>query len=124
MNYTVETQYLKIWKEDNILHCVFADKLNVNLEIAMHCVRERIAFSQGQSYPYLIDMTGVLSMTKEVRGYMAIEGAKYIKAGALLTHSALSKMLGNLFLSINKPAIPTKLFTDVQAAKDWLQQYI
>lgn len=124
MNYTVETQYVKIWKEDNILYCVFADKLNVDLEIAIHCVKERIAFSQGKSYPCLIDMTGVLSMTKEVREYMATEGAKLVKAGALLTRSALSKMLGNLFLSINKPPIPTKLFTDAEAAKDWLQQYV
>jgi len=124
MNDTVETIYLKIWKEENMLHCVFADKLNMDLEIAIECVKERISFSKNQSYACLINMKGIKSITRDAREYMATEGGKYLKAGALLVDSALSKMIGNLFLSINKPQVPTKLFTDEQQAKEWLQHYL
>ena len=120
----LETAYMKIWKEDGILYSVYSENLNINIEIAKNCVETRIAYSQGISYPVLIDMKGVKSVTKEARDYLADEGARLIKGGALIVESALNKMLGNLFLRINKPKIPVKLFTDEKEAKEWLQQYL
>ncbi|MBA3706187.1 MAG: STAS/SEC14 domain-containing protein [Bacteroidetes bacterium] len=119
----VETRYVKIWQEEAILYCVFADKLNMDLEIAKHCVNERIQFSQGKDYPCLINMKGLKSVTKEAREYMSTEGEKNIIAAALLIGSPLSKMIGNIFLSLNKPKVPAKLFTNENEAKEWLNKY-
>ena len=53
---------------------------------------------------------------------MAKEGAECITASALLVESALSRMIGNIFLTINKPDVPVKLFTNEQEAKKWLME--
>ena len=103
MNSNVETPYVKIWKEEDMLYCLFAHKSDINLEIAKHCVQARIIFSEGVNYPCLIDMKGVRSATKVAREYMTAEGAMCMKAGALLIGSVLTRIIGNIFLSISKP---------------------
>lgn len=123
MKYSVETEYMKLWKEQGVIYCIFTPDLDMNIEVAKYCVAERIAFSNGRSYPCLINMQGIKSFTKEARDYMAVEGSACIKAGALVVNTPLSRMLGNMFLAINKPAVPTKLFTDEKQAEEWLQQY-
>ena len=121
---SVETPYMKIWIEENILHCKYAEDSHINILIARHCVQARLSFSQGISYSCFVDMRGVKSATKEAGEYLANEGAKLITAGALLIHSPLTRALGNIFLLINKPNVPGKLFTDEREAIIWLKQYL
>ena len=80
--------------------------------------------SKGISYPVLANIKGVKSITKEAREYLAEEGTRLVKAGAIIIGSPLNKMLGNIFLTINNPKVPTKLFTDEKEAKEWLRQYL
>jgi hypothetical protein len=42
--------------------------------------------------------------------------------GALLTDSGFSKILGNLFLLLDKPKMPVKMFTDIDEAIAWLKK--
>ena len=120
----IEIPYVDLQVEKGILYCVFSDNLQVNLEIAMHCVKKRIEISNNTSYPCLIDMGGIKSVDSDARSYMATEGAKLMKAGALITNSFYTKMMGNIFLAINKPKIPVRLFSDRAVAIKWLKQYL
>lgn len=123
MKQTVETPYMQMWKEDDIIHLVFADKLNITLDVAKHCVGERLRFSAGKSYVCLIDMKGLSGITREAREYLAKEGTELIRAGAFIIRSPLTEMMGNLFLSINKPQVPTRLFTGEEEALVWLKSH-
>lgn len=124
MNPELETRYIKLRKEDGILFGSFSKNIRIDIDIAKECVQTRINFSQGINYPCLIDMREVRSATKEAREYLADEGSKLIKAGALLIGSAVTRAIGNIFLTINKPPVPTKLFTDENEAKLWLKKYL
>ncbi|MBI3509553.1 MAG: hypothetical protein HY064_02745 [Bacteroidetes bacterium] len=119
----LETPFMTIWKEDGILHCVFNEGLDMDLPTAKYCVKTRIEFSGGKDYPCFINMKGLRKASKEARDYMGKEGAELIKAGALLTGNPLTKMFGNIFLTLNKPKVPTKLFSDETAALTWLKNY-
>src|ERR1700758_2121498 len=119
----IETDYVKIWKEQSILYCVFSDNLEIDLNVAVHCVKERIDFSNNKSYCCLIDMRNLKFITKEAREYLATEGSKYVIAGALVTDSPLSNALANIFLLINKPPVPTKLFSSEKEALIWLKKH-
>ena len=118
-----ETRYMRVRKEGPVLHCVFTDCPHLDLEIAKHCVQQRLAISAGISYPCLIDMRDLKSVSTEAREYMAAQGATGVKAGALLIGSQVTKMIANIFLLINKPKVPTKMFTDEKAAREWLKKY-
>lgn len=119
----IETPYLKMWMEDQVLHCVFNGPIDMDIQMAKICVFARIEFSNCVSYPCMIDVTGVRSATREAREYMAKEGSLFVTAGALIVSSPLSKMLGNMFLSLNPPRVPTRVFSSRTKAKDWLRSY-
>ena len=117
------SNYITMWMEENILCARYADNLHMTLEIAKSCVGARVFFSKGQSYALLVDMKGIKSVTPEARKYMASLGTLMVKAGALITGSALNRTIGNIFLAIDKPPVPTKLFTSEEKAREWLQQF-
>jgi hypothetical protein len=52
------------------------------------------------------------------------EGLKVSQAVALLMGSPVSRVLGNLYLGLNKPPIPTRLFTSEEEAKVWLRSFL
>lgn len=120
----IEIPTAKMWREEGIVFVKFIDKLDMTLEKAQEGVRTRLKLSGGISYPVLIDMRGIKSVTREAREYLADEGAKLIKAGALIVGSPLNRTLGNIFLWVNKPKVPTRLFTDEKEALKWLEQYL
>jgi hypothetical protein len=72
----------------------------------------------------MVDMTGVKGANRDARNYLAQEGNLLVTAGALLTESIYAKMLGNIFLAINQPKIPARLFSDKAAAIKWLKKYL
>jgi len=119
-----QSPYVTMWIDQDILCARYANNLHMTLEVAKACVGSRVFFTKGKSYALLIDMKGIKSVTTEARKYMASVGALHVKAGALITGSQLNRTLGNIFLAIDKPPIPTKLFTDEQKARQWLQQYL
>lgn len=119
----IETPHIQLWMEDEILYCKYAQNLHMNLNVAKFCVEARIFFSKGKSFPLLIDMRGIQSTTSEARQYMATVGATLVTAAALVTGSAFNNALGNVFLKINKPPIPIKLFTDQEKARLWLSKF-
>ena len=72
----------------------------------------------------LIDMTAVTEISKEARDYFANERTASIqRATALLIGSPVSRVIGNFFMGLNKPASPTRLFTDPHKAIQWLHTF-
>lgn len=72
----------------------------------------------------LSDISKHKNMKKEVRDYLGgPEIFPLMKANAIVANSILSKLIVNLYLSFNKPPIPTKMFTNKDAAVLWLQQF-
>ena len=81
--------------------------------------------SAGIPRPLIIDITDIKSMSREAREVYAKEGAEgKVKAVGLVTRSAMSRIIGNFFLSFNRPTVPTRLFNDADSARNWLLKYI
>jgi hypothetical protein len=119
----VGLKYMQIGIVDDIVEVIYNDKLAISLDIAKQCVKERIEFSKGKSYPMLVDARGIKTIDKAARDYLAVEGIEFVTAGAFIIGSAVTRILGNIFLMINKPKIPTRLFTNEVEALAWLSQY-
>ncbi len=120
---TLLTVHLELRLEEGILLGKWNEPF-ITLDVAKQAVEARLRFCEGSSHPALIDMRKIKSVTKEAREYLAREGAEGIRAGALLIGSPLTRMLGNIFLQINKPEVPTRLFTSEESAKQWLRKFL
>jgi hypothetical protein len=78
----------------------------------------------GIPRPMLVDLTKVRSMSKEGREeYTKSETLKVVTAVGFITNSNVGRMVGNLFINLNKHVLPVKLFNDAYKAKEWLMQY-
>ena len=119
----VETNYLTMVLDNGILHCYYKEMEMLDLTIAQAGVRDRLAYIKGKSYPCLFDITKVKQSTKEARDYMADEGNNLVLASAILVTSPMLRMMANFFISVNKPKNPTRMFTDMASALEWLAQF-
>ncbi len=72
----------------------------------------------------LTDTTTSSPLEKEVRNYVANEIKTVFNAMAIISHSALGKMISNSFLMLHTPAIPVKFFSDEKEAKVWLHNFM
>lgn len=71
----------------------------------------------------LVDMRGLLSETREAREYFTTaEVGEKVSAVALVASSPVSRVIANFFFRLGKHPVPTRMFSDLDAAREWLAQ--
>jgi hypothetical protein len=96
-----------------------------NLEDAIENVEAVRILANGKRVPVFVDITEVKGANREAREYLASDEVAHIQvACALLVDTALSRLVGNFFLGLNKTKFPTKLFTDEAKAMEWLKTFV
>jgi hypothetical protein len=118
-----DTQYVSMFIKDGILYFSYKLINTMDLAIAQTCVRDRLEFTGGQSFPCLVDVLMLKNSTKEARDFLANEGTEGISANAILVESTGFKMMANFYIMVNKPKSPTRMFTDQESALEWLSQF-
>jgi hypothetical protein len=79
----------------------------------------------GKRRPLLVDISEALPLEAEVRHYYSgqvlVDG---FTALAMVIHaSPVGRMMGNVYLRVARPGIPTKLFAESSMARAWLMTY-
>jgi hypothetical protein len=116
----VETDYYKIWIADNIVHVLYKEGSMIGLKTAKELVEARLNLQKGKSYNGIAYLNNVALLNKETKEYLAIAGYKGVIKVALIAKSPISILVGNLFILVNKPPKPTKLFKNKEDAIKWL----
>ncbi len=124
----METRKLEndwVWMEikGHYFYTCYKPGTNLDLNAAKTIIRDATTLSQDILYPALTDIADMPAHPKEVREYFAKEGSHNAIAHAIIVSNALSKLLANFFLTLNKPIVPTRLFTDVSKAAKWLEMF-
>jgi stage II sporulation SpoAA-like protein len=120
-----DTKTSTFWfDEDGILYSISKKVKPQSLEETKQLLEEFRSIIGNKKVCMLLDVTNSSESTREVRDYAAEEFPKLVKAIAMVSESALGKMLANLFFRIKTQPYPTKMFNNEQEAKDWLMQYL
>jgi len=78
----------------------------------------------GQRRPLLVDIRDALPLDAEVRHYYSGQVLDGFTALAMLIDaSPFGRMMGNVYLRVARPGIPTRLFTEPEPARAWLIAY-
>jgi hypothetical protein len=76
----------------------------------------------GQRCPILVDIREAEPLEAEVRHYYSgqvlVDG--FCALALLVDASPLGRMIGNVYLRVARPGIPTRLFTQPTQAHEWL----
>ncbi len=119
----IENEYAKFWIQDEWLLCIqYKARLEITLDVAIDCSAIRMELSNEEIRPMFSDARNAVSIQKEARRYLSRQTA-YVSAGAFLIDSGFHKALGGLFIALNRPPIPTRLFTNEKEAIKWLSLY-
>jgi hypothetical protein len=83
------------------------------------------ALAAGRRVPLLVDLRPVKSLDREARAlYSGEQTGSVVCAAAMLIESPLSRAIGNIFMGLNKPAFPLRLFTSEAEALAWLTGFL
>lgn len=121
----LDTLHVYFEIKEGLLVATYKKGLRLNLDMAKTIVKSRLSLMGDKELPVLIYNLGVISMDKEARDYLSSsEGVKGLKAGAIVLNSPYGSFLGNFFLSVTKPPIPARIFTNTKSAMKWLEKFI
>ncbi len=81
----------------------------------------RYARSLGRPCGSVVIMANMLSQDAEARRAYTTLDPRLIYGGALVVGNALSRALGNFFMGLTRPKVPTRLFDSVESGVQWLK---
>jgi hypothetical protein len=116
----------RLWLgEDGIVRIIHHPDVEVTLADAEDTMVAYLKINQGKRCPLYVDTKTMKSLTREARHYYASEeAARVASAVAIIVGTPVSKVLGNFYLGLSNPRLPTRLFSDEDEALEWLKGYL
>jgi hypothetical protein len=101
----------------------FREQARLVGEQGVEVVRAHVAAARGRKLRTLADVRGIVASDRQTRQLAAGPAVAAVTSRmAVLVGDPLSRMLGNFFLRVSRPAYPTRIFTDEAAARRWLAE--
>jgi hypothetical protein len=121
----VEFPTSTMWFDEHGILCSISKKVpQQTVEEAKKTMEDFIKLTGGKKVCLLSDSTDSTPSNKEMRDYIAEVIPEIAKAVAVISRSAVGKMVANIFFSIKKQPYPIKMFDSETEAKEWLKQYL
>lgn len=105
---------------DGVLHLVLEDRIQLDGVRAQGAVDLVNEWSGGRRIPVLVDMTGMVSVDRDVRRVLTQRSAA--AAVALVGASSVERVLANFVISVTAVPCPIQYFRSETQARAWLHQ--
>jgi len=124
-NVTRITQASMWLAEDGIVRIMWVPGAEVTLADAEESMVAWAKISQGKRRPMVVDTSRMKSLARDARHLYASErAAKVACAVGIIVGTPVSRVLGNFYLGLSNPLLPTRLFDSEDEALEWLKGYI
>jgi hypothetical protein len=95
--------------------------IELDVQDAIEIRKGIISLCPATKFAVMVDGSNYFSTTSELRQLIASEAYTQLRfATAIVTQSMAGKIIGNFFIKVNKPASPTKIFSNEEDAFQWL----
>jgi hypothetical protein len=109
---------------DGILRAWAAPGAQESVDTARQHLYAICRLANGRRLPIIVDLRNIRSTDREARKlYSSEEFAACVCAAALIVESAVSRVIGNFYLGLNRAVYPTHLFSNESEALAWLEQF-
>jgi hypothetical protein len=121
----IETRAFQTFMKDDICYTVVKPGMVISLEDAQENTKAVSKISHDTIVPILVDLRLINHISKEARDHFSMRERKAgVNAIAMVVKSPVSKVIGNFFLGLNKPMVPTQMFNTESSALKWLEKYV
>jgi hypothetical protein len=110
-------------RPDGIVQLAWVPRTTGLIEDAIATLAAMAQLTGGRRSPLLVDMRDTGPQSRSARLEFARRG-DLVSAVALVVGTPLSRMAGNLFINMNRPPTPTRLFDKEASAVAWLLGYV
>jgi hypothetical protein len=111
--------------DDGLLIVRIKDGAHQSLADAKENLSLAVSETRGERRPLLIDIRSAQPLEADARhhysGQTLVE--RFSALALLIESSPFGRMMGNVYLRIARPGIPTQLFSDEARALDWLNAH-
>lgn len=118
-----QNDYMTLNIQQGIVHVYYKKNITIDIKAAEIIVRDRLQFQDHLSYPILCNISDVNYADHSAIKYLADNGSLLAKAVTLLSNDARHYSMGNYFVQVHEPYIPTKIFRDKEEALLFLHQF-
>jgi hypothetical protein len=120
----VELPTSRFWIEESGIVCVVSRKAAPQtIEQAQSALEIFRKHMPAEKVCLLIDVTNTTESKREVRELAAKAFPEMFTAIAMVSASALGRMLANLFFNLKSQPYPVKMFDSEVQARAWLKNY-
>jgi len=124
MKKILDTPYVYYELQEDLLIGTYKKGLKITVNMVKEIIKTRLEFQEYKPVVALIYNQGVLKMEKKAREYFASrESTEGIIAAAFVVDSPFTSFMANFFVSVNKPRMPVRIFTNEKDALKWLQKF-
>jgi len=114
----------RMWlRPDGIVQVVWVAGATALLDDAIATVEAVARLTDGRRIPLLVDMRDTGPQDRATRAAWTARNDVSSAVG-LIVGTPLSRMVGNLFIRMNKPPFPVRLFDNEASAVKWLKAYV
>ena len=109
--------------KNNIMVVRLKEYADINLETMIEQHEAQKSLVGKDKYAVLVDGSKNSNPTPEAKKYMANHNPPNRMATAIVSNNNTATVIvGNFYIKMNKPVIPTKLFKSEDKAMQWLKQ--
>jgi hypothetical protein len=112
-------------RSDGILQIFMKPNRTMKLIDGQNMVKAFADLGGGKKYPLLFIAGDFTLANAEARYYAASEEANlYTVAVVFIVNNIAQKIMGNAFITFNKPVKPTKILTSEEEGVKWLKSFM
>lgn len=122
---TIRFEKVSISLTENSMYFIHIESdVEVTLSVVKQILKAMQHLQSAKKLPTIIMVDNFSLPSKETREFLAPkEASPFASAEAYVIKSTAQKLVGNFYLNVNKPERPTKMFTDLFKAIDWLEDF-
>lgn len=113
-----------LWIDEDGIACAVGKRNELPLDIHKKNFEFFKRITGDRKVCLMVDTTYMMPATKEVRDFFNSELSRVTKALAVVSRSALGKMVAAVQMGLRNPAYPIRLFTSEEEARLWLKQFL
>ncbi len=112
-------------RSDGIIKIEMKSNTTIQLIDGKQMVNAFAEVGGGKKYPLLFIAGDYSLASYDARKYASgIEANQYTLASVFVVKNSIQKMMGNAYITFNKPITPTKIMTSEAEALKWLKTFL
>ncbi len=110
---------------ENIILITLKDHVSIEEEDILAVKNHNLKLTEGKEYAIILETGDFTDVSQEARVAMASDKVEANRmATALIIDKFAQKLIGNFFLRVNKPKVPTKIFSNQKDGLTWVKRFL